>query len=213
MAKQLITRQVINSQVKQQGFTLLEVLIAIAIFAIVSLASFSIFDTIITSEEKSTERMSHMNEIQRAFMLIERDFLQIAKRSLRLESEAPLKGFIHTDASDSDSSSQTIGFVRSGWSNPGLLLPRSDMQSVAYLLNDNALERIHYNFVDASLSETPKKRVLIANVNSINFEFHNGKEWSKTFESTDLPLAISIELDTEQFGIITRNFLIAGTAQ
>ncbi len=208
-----MTPQVINNKVKQQGFTLLEVLIAIAIFAIVSLASFSIFDTIITSEEKSTKRMSHMNEIQRAFMLIERDFLQIAKRSLRLESEAPLKGFIHTDASDSDSSSQTIGFVRSGWSNPGLLLPRSDMQSVAYQLNDNALERIHYNFVDASLSETPKKRVLISNVNSINFEFHNGKEWNKTFEGTDLPLAISIELDTEQFGIITRKFLVAGTAQ
>lgn len=213
MIQRFVTRQSINYPVKQQGFTLLEVLIAIAIFAIVSLASFSIFDTIITSEEKSTERMSHMNEIQRAFMLMERDFLQISKRSLRLESEAPLEGFIHTDANSSDGSTQRIGFVRSGWSNPGLLLPRSDMQSVAYQLNENELERIHYNFVDASLSETPKKRVLISNVNNINFKFYHGKQWNQTYSGNGLPLAISIELDTEQFGIITRKFLVAGNAQ
>lgn len=213
MVKQLIVRQVIHKQLKQKGFTLLELLIAIAIFAIVSLASFSIFDTIITSEEKSTQRMSSMNEIQRAFMLMERDFIQISKRSLRLEGEAPLQGFIHTDENNNDDSPQRIGFVRSGWSNPGLLLPRSDMQSVAYQLNENALERIHYNFVDASLSETPKKRVLISNVNNISFEFHNGKTWSETYTGNGLPVAISVEIDTEQFGIITRKFLVAGIAQ
>ena len=198
---------------KQKGFTLLEVLISISIFAIISLASFNIFDTVIKSEEKSTARISQMNEIQRAFMLMERDFLQIAKRTMRLEGDDPLDGFIHTDASDSDDSSQSIGFVRSGWTNPGLLLPRSDMQSVAYQLNNNTLERIHFNFVDASLSELPKKRKLISGVNKVSFEFYDGKNWENNYDGNDLPLAISIELDTEQFGIITRKFLVAGTMQ
>jgi general secretion pathway protein J len=202
------------SLTNQRGFTLLELLIAISIFAIISLASFSIFDTVIKSEEKSTGRISQMNEIQRAFMLMERDFIQIAKRSLRLEGEEPLEGFIHTDSDDYDSSSQSLGFVRTGWTNPALLLPRSDMQSVAYRLNDDKLlERIHYNFVDASLNELPKIRPLISNVNNISFEFHDGKAWSKSFDGNDLPLAISIELDTSNFGVITRKFLVPGAIQ
>ncbi len=201
-----------HSMVHQKGFTLLEVLIAIAIFAVISLASFSIFDTVIKSEEKSTARIAQMNEIQRAFMIMERDFLQISKRTLRIEGEAPLDGFIHTDSSEFESSSGSIGFVRSGWTNPGLLLPRSDMQSVAYRLNEEKLERVHYNFVDASLSEIPKTRQLISGVKEVSFEFHNGKEWNNTFEGEGLPLAISVILDTDQFGVVTRKFLVAGSA-
>lgn len=195
----------------QNGFTLLEVLIAIAIFAVISLASFSIFNTVIKSEERSSERIAEMNEIQRAFMIMERDFLQISKRTVRIEGDDPLEGFIHADSSAFESTSGSIAFVRSGWTNPGLLLPRSNMQSVAYRLNDNILERIHYNFVDADLSEKAKIRKLISSVNEISFEFHDGKQWNKTFEGEDLPLAISVVIDTEQFGVITRKYLVAGT--
>lgn len=198
---------------KQQGFTLLELLIAISIFAIISLASFSLLDTIISSEEKSTNRLNSTNDIQRAFILIERDFLQIARRSVRLEGEEPLKTFIHTDSNAFESSAQAIGFVRSGWTNPGLLLPRSDMQSVAYQVNDETLERVHYNFVDATLGEKPKIRKLLTGVNDLSFEFYNGKKWNKTYEDKDLPMAIAITLDTKEFGIIQRKFLVAGEAR
>ena len=68
----------------QQGFTLLEVLIAIAIFSVVSLASFTIFDTVLRGDESSKLRSDRQNELQRAFFLIERDVMQIAKRSMRI---------------------------------------------------------------------------------------------------------------------------------
>jgi len=196
---------------KNKGFTLLEVLVAIAIFAVISLASFSIFETVIASEEKSAQRLQRMNEIQRAFLLIERDFVQIAKRSVRFEGDAPSAEFIHTDNNAFQSSSDAIGFVRGGWSNPGLLLPRGDMQSVAYQVNDETLERVHFNFVDATLGEEPKQRKLLTGVTEISFEFHDGKKWNKTFEGSDLPHAIAIELGTEDFGLIKRKFLVAGT--
>ncbi|XPF92652.1 type II secretion system minor pseudopilin GspJ [Colwellia sp. RE-S-Sl-9] len=201
------------SNTKQKGFTLLEVLIAISIFAIISLASFSLFDTVITSEEKSTVRLNNMNDIQRAFLLIERDFLQISRRSVRMDGDEPLKDFIHTDSNAFESTSQAIGFVRGGWSNPGLLLPRGDMQSVAYQVNEETLERVHFNFVDATLGEEPKIRKLLTGVNDISFEFYDGKQWKKTYEGSDLPLAIAVELDTKEFGLIKRKFLVAGVLQ
>lgn len=201
-----------NTPVNSRGFTLLELLIAITIFAIISLASFSLLDTVMKSEEKSTLRLNSMNDIQRAFILMERDFLQIAERSVRLEGDEPLQQFIYTESQSLQSSSQAIGFVRGGWSNPGLLLPRGDMQSVAYQVNEETLQRIHYNFVDAALSEAPKIRTLLTGINDIRVEFYYGEQWSQSLQDGGLPNAIAIELDTQSFGLIKRKFLVAGSA-
>jgi len=132
----MITQQVhlkryrINAD-KVKGFTLIEVLLAISIFAMISLASFSIFDGVLKSDENSRVHSQRLNEVQRAWLLIERDFLQLARRSMRIEGEAPLEGFIHNDIETLSSNDQSIAFVRHGWTNPGLLIPRSDVQSVA----------------------------------------------------------------------------------
>jgi len=197
------------SKYKNIGFTLLEVLIAIVIFALISLTSFSIFNTVIKSDESSQLRIERMNELQRAFLIIERDLLQISKRTIRLNGEEPLEGFLHTDNSFS-SSAQYLGFVRQGWTNPGLLLPRSDMQSVAYQLNDNYIERLHFNFVDAVQGEEPKTRQLISKVTTLRFEYYDGKKWQKEHKNNQLPLAIAIEIETEDYGLIRRQFLVAG---
>lgn len=195
---------------KQQGFTLLEVLIAIAIFSVISMASFSIFQTVLNSDEVTKQRTDRINELQRAFLIIERDMLQIARRSVRLNGEAPLSGFLHTDTDSYSTSEQAIAFVRSGWTNPGLLLPRSNMQSVAYQLTDNIVQRVHFNFVDAVVGEEPKVRPLITQVEKLDFEFYDGKDWQKNLPENSLPLAIAIELETTDYGIIRRQFLVAG---
>ncbi|AZQ83060.1 type II secretion system protein GspJ [Colwellia sp. Arc7-635] len=198
------------SQYNERGFTLLEVLIAIAIFSVISMASFSIFQTVLNSDTVTKERTDRINELQRGFLIIERDMIQIARRSMRLNGEAPLGAFLHTDNESFSSGEKGIAFVRNGWTNPGLLLPRSDMQSVAYRLNDNVLERLHFNFVDAVLGEEPKVRPLITQVEKLDFEFYDGKKWQKTLEENTLPIAIAMEIDTTDYGVIRRQFLVAG---
>ena len=195
---------------RSQGFTLLEVLIAIAIFSVISMASFSIFETVINSDTATKARTDRINELQRGFLIIERDMLQIARRSIRLNGEAPLSDFLHTDNDSFTTSEQAIAFVRHGWTNPGLLLPRSDMQSVAYQLNENTVERVHFNFVDAVLGEVPKVRPLISQVEKLNFEFYDGKKWQEILQENTLPMAIAIEIDTTDYGIIRRQFIVAG---
>jgi len=198
-----------SCQHKHTGFTLLEVLIAIVIFALISLTSFSIFTTVIKSDESSQLRTDRMNELQRAFIIIERDLLQISKRTMRINGEEPLEGYLHTD-SDYSSGSQYLGFVRQGWTNPGLLLPRSDLQSVAYHLNDNTVERLHFNFVDSVQGEEPKVRKLISEVSALKFEYFYGKKWQNESKDNQLPLAIAIEIETLDYGLIRRQFLVAG---
>jgi len=194
----------------QYGFTLLEVLIAIAIFSVVSLASFTIFDTVLRGDENSKIRSDRQNELQRAFLLMERDFTQIAKRNMRVNGEAPSDSFLQTQDDSFLADEQAIAFVRNGWTNPGLLLPRSDMQNVAYRLEEETLQRLHYNFVDAVVGQEPKIRPLISQVTSLAFEFYDGKKWQKKWSGNTLPQAIAIEIETEDYGLIRRQFLVAG---
>jgi len=197
-----------NSKVK--GFTLLEVLIAIAIFSMISMSSFSIFNTVIKSNESSQIRTGRINELQRGFLLIERDLLQIAKRSIRFNGEAPQEDFLYTDNNSFSDSESTLAFVRHGWTNPGLLLPRSNMQSVAYQLNEGTFERLHFNFVDAIQGQEPKIRKLITEIEALNFEFFYDKKWQKELIEKSLPKAIAVELSTKDYGLIRREFLVAG---
>jgi len=190
------------------GFTLLEVLIAIAIFSIISLTSFTIFDTVLSGDESSKLRTERLNELQRGFLIIERDITQLARRSVRVNGESPQTHYLY--AKDAEQGEAAIAFVRNGWTNPGLLLPRSDMQGVAYGLKENTLVRFHANFVDPVLGEEPKERPLISNVNSVKFEFYQKGKWQDEFDIGKIPQAIAIELETDDFGNIRRQFLVAG---
>lgn len=194
----------------QRGFTLLEVLIAIAIFSLISLASFTIFNTVLGSAETSKKKIARLNEIQRAFLIMERDFLQISRRSIRVDGEKPLKGFIHTEQQNFNSDSQSIAFVRAGWRNPNLIMPRGDMQSVAYRLTDTTLERLHFNFVDAVVGQEPKVRALLTHVKSLEFEYFDGRKWQKQLAKESLPMAIAVDIELDGFGKIRREFLVAG---
>ena len=130
-----------NKQYQHQGFTLLEVLIAIAIFSLVSLSSFTIFESVLSGDETAKNRSARQNELQRAFLMLERDITQIARRTMRIEGELPRNKFILTGEDNYASEERAIAFVRQGWTNPGLLLPRSDMQAVAHRLADETPER------------------------------------------------------------------------
>jgi general secretion pathway protein J len=199
-----------NKKTKQKGFTLLEVLVAISIFSVVSLAGFTIFDTVLRGDENSKIRSERQNELQRAFLLMERDFLQIAKRSMRISGEAPSQNFLQTADDSFLANEQAIAFVRNGWTNPGLLLPRSDMQNVAYRLVDETVERLHFNFVDAVVGQEPRVRPLITKVTDLAFEYYDGSKWQNKWSGNTLPLAIAIEIETEDYGLIRRQFLVAG---
>jgi len=193
-----------------RGFTLLELLLAMAIFAVISLAGFTIFNTVFESEKGSREKIAKLNKLQTAFILLERDITQIARRHVRMAGDDSSNNFIHSQNTGFSSDVDGIAFIRSGWTNPGLILPRSDLQAVAYRLNDTKLERIYYNFVDPVLGEEPKVRPLLDDVTELRFEFFYQNKWQKELIAGKMPLGVAIEVSTEDFGKIRRQFLVAG---
>lgn len=58
---------------KQRGFTLLELVIALAIFTVLGLASWGLFDSVVRVQRGVTTHERELRSLQRAVAVIERD--------------------------------------------------------------------------------------------------------------------------------------------
>jgi general secretion pathway protein J len=197
---------------RQLGFTLLEVLIAMAIFALIAFGATQILTTVTDAEEASEERFQALQNLQRAMLVMERDFLQMVPRKTRVEGEVT-DTLIFAGEYLFDSSSDGLGFVRAGWHNPQLVLPRSTMQSVAYRVNEDKLERLYSTYVDNSIGFEPKVRVLLEGIEKIEFEFlekFDTKEftWEEAESVEELPIAVAVIITSQLYGEIRREFKV-----
>lgn len=197
-----------------RGFTLLEILIAMAIFTLIGIASTGVMTSVIDSNELSEQRFGKLQALQRAMITIERDLLQIVPRAIRLEYEAN-EVVISGDKNSFDSEFYGLGFVRAGWQNPQLMLRRSTLQAVAYRVMEGRLERLYGNYVDNVAGYEPKVRVLMENIEDFQVRFlldteedaDNLENWEESVNSNKLPIAVSITIVSKDFGEIRRDFL------
>jgi len=197
------------------GFTLIEILVAMAIFTIIGLASTSVLNSVINSDKLSSERFGKLEELQRAMLTIERDILQIVPRKVRINSE-PVSAVISGGEDVFDSDADGLGFVRAGWHNPQMLLPRSTLQAIGYRLQERQLQRLYGNYVDNVIGYEPKIKILLSDVEDFRVSFltetkqlEEPNEWKETYSSATLPIAISITIVSKTFGEIRREFILA----
>ena len=105
----------------QRGFTLLELVIALAIFAVLGLASWRLFDSVVRVQQATASHERAFRSLQRAVAVIERDLLHITEQPLVLKAGQ-------------------LSVQRSNWRNP-LDQPRSERQELAYRLLGDVLWR------------------------------------------------------------------------
>ena len=108
-----------------RGFTLLEVLIAIAIFALLGLGSYRMLHSVLNTDEATRQHELQLREVVRAFAVLEQDVAQVGARPVRdgfAELRPALLGEVEPVAME---------FTRLGWRNP-LGSPRSAWQRVRW---------------------------------------------------------------------------------
>lgn len=203
---------------KNKGFTLLEVLIAIGITALIGLGAWQVLNSAITSSERTQERLEELNAMQKTMLIMARDFSQIIGRSVRDEYGD------YQDALKSTSEFYLIELSRVGWRNP-LDDKRSDIQRVAYELDGDKLVRHYWNVLDRSQDSESVYRTLINGVESVAFRYMNDsdawtdkwppEEVSNTpsvdprYEDNRLPKALEFKLRHKYFGELRRVFEVS----
>ncbi|MCE2594762.1 type II secretion system minor pseudopilin GspJ [Motilimonas cestriensis] len=190
----------------QRGFTLLEILIAIAVFSVLSLAAYQVLQGVMRSDKISSEHTEKLKQMQRAMLIIERDMTQMVARTTRNGAE-PNGALLRAGKYIAESESDGIDFVRLGWSNPQGQLPRSNLVRVAYRIKENNLERLYFLYPDAVSGQEPEVQVLIKGVNNLTLRYWD-KSWQASWTNKDkLPAGIAMEFDFEDYGVISRLFL------
>ncbi|MCP1339198.1 type II secretion system minor pseudopilin GspJ [Idiomarina sp. M1R2S28] len=207
-----------------KGFTLVEVLVTMVIFAIIGIASFQVLNQMVNTEEQSQKQREQLERLQFSQLLIQQDIRQMVAKPTRPSGVEVTHQYLSNDPGYFDSDGGVLAFVRSGFDNPGNMMPRSELQPVVYRLWDGNLQRVTETFVNDRSSE-PSVQTLLEGVEELSFRFYRSdgvsnanqgleQGWSDSWESSgDLPQAVEVTIRSKNFGTIRRVFLIAAVGQ
>ena len=191
-----------------RGFTLIDVMVALAIFGVLAALAYGALGQTLTNSDMLTERMDRLQSIQRTISYLSSEMLQAAPRSVRADL-----GQYEPALRSSFASDFALELTHSGWPNSAGV-PRSTQQRTAYRIEDDELVRYHWNVLDRTVNNVPVTTVMMTDVESLTFRFLQADgEWSDqwpplnlqtTSNTNALPRAVAITLILPDEGELVR---------
>jgi len=194
------------------GFTLLELLIAVSVFAVISALASGGFNSVLNTASRSEEHMQRLAELQKAMVIIAKDVEQAVERPIRDGFGDSLVPFIGSQPTN------LLEFSRTGRRNP-TQAPRSHIQRVGYRHEENVLYRLTWAVLDRAQDSEAIEFKLLEGVNEIEIRYlDSNREWQDQWpplqpgQNSDnaLPRGVEITLDIEGLGSVPRIFRVRG---
>ena len=194
---------------RSAGFTLLEVLIAIAIFAFLALGTYRMLASVLASDEATRRHELQLRELQRAFAVLEQDLAQVGPRPIRDAFGEPRPALV------GDAEPAAMEFSRLGWRNP-LGTPRSSWQRVRWELVGSTLQRSYWTVLDQAVDSQALPQKVLTEVRSLELRYLDSQgnwqtEWPSAQDDSDpksrlvqLPRAVEIRLEHTRYGLLSR---------
>jgi len=146
---------------KDAGFTLIEVLIALFIFALISVGTMTALTQSLRGKSQLETAVNTINDLNSARAIIGTDMTTLTLRPIRDELGGTKPYSLTTDGE------ALLTFTRRGRENPGGLDTRGDLERVEYLLNDGNLIRRSFSHENPSSNPTYIDRVLLDNIQDV----------------------------------------------
>jgi general secretion pathway protein J len=191
---------------KIRGFTLLEILIALFIFTIVSIIMTSALYSLLNSQSITEKKSQRMTALETSLLLLSNDLEQTINRSI-LSSKDTFDFFIGTH--------NYVIFTHGGLANPLNMLQRSTLQRTEYLLDDkHHFVRLTWPVLDQTRKTEANPRILLDDVKDVHFEYldkqgHFHDRWTMKNATDPLPKAVRVTLMITHWGAITQLYLIS----
>lgn len=192
-------------QTRTQGFTLLELLVAMAIFAFIGIMAYGGLEAMMKNAEGSRQAREQLAEVQRSLRMIDDDMSMIVNR--------PVRDGLGTQqlALQSGRDGTTIlEFTRTTRVREGFA--PSPFSRVRYRWQDGTLWRDEWNPPDAAQLEPEQSIRLWREVTEIELRFlEDGKEsqtWPPPAENMSLPQALSLQIRFADGQVITQVMLL-----
>lgn len=186
---------------RETGFTLFEMVIAISIFALMSVFAFAGLNSMTKTGQSVADANNRLSDLQFAMAYFKRDWIQVSSRRIRNQYGDEENNLIIND--------NVITFTRSGWSNL-LGQKRSSLQRVQYLVEDGNLIRRYWASLDQGIGEEPINSVLLEKVESIQVHLKTGSDqaievWPpEQSKPPGTPIVLAFILTLNDLGELTR---------
>ena len=209
---------------RNAGFTLVEVLIAMAITAFVAVVGYTSLTTVIVGVDSLRQESRGLEELNRAFQVLGRDLRQFVDRSVYDEFGSRLSSM-----EGGELASQSLSFTRAGWHN-SVGLPRSALQRVAYYIDEKKLIRASWPVLDRTGAVEPVEVVLLNEVETFEVRFLGAldmlevtrdsqvdrrfwqENWIADVSQPDTlvepPIAVEVRFFSQQWGELERLYVL-----
>lgn len=203
------------------GFTLLELIVVIGIFAVFAAMAYGGLDSVLRTRVRIEENLARTSEYDRAYLRLRTDFQNASARSVRGGDGEPLPSFLF------DSYAKRVEFTRGGWQNL-LNLPRPTLERVSYYLDDGTqgrtassrsvkdqrLMRRSWYVLDRAPQTKPVEIVLLDHVEDLGWRFlDDSRTWQESWGTASgglgaaqanaaqpAPAAVEMKLRTKDWG-------------
>ena len=145
------------------GYTLLEILIALAVFAILSTITASAMYNAFDTRSRVNIQANQLNVIQLALTIIEKDTEQIVERAANGNDMRVYPPFVGHKT--------YLEFTRGGLVNPNNIEARSTLKRIAYVCNGKKLIRRSWERLDSPNRSTHQDRILVDNLDECRFAY------------------------------------------
>ncbi|MGD8630147.1 MAG: type II secretion system minor pseudopilin GspJ [Gammaproteobacteria bacterium] len=184
------------------GFTLLELLVALAIFSLIAVMSYNGLKVVLNTQAATEIQADALAEMQKVYLLMQRDIEQVVPRPVRDE---------YGDEQPALTGDDALQLTRGGWSNPAGRL-RSSLQRVGYAFEDRQLVRYSWAVLDRAQDSEPQRQVLVGDVEEMTIRYLSANnEWQERWPNplavaevnvpgAGLPRAVEVTLEHERFG-------------
>lgn len=186
---------------RQSGITLLELLVVIAVFSIMSAAAYSGLQNSLKAEENFNASMKDLEAVQMSLALFQRDIMQLSPRDVRDALGDKVSAIVLYNGRE-------LVFTRGG-NFSSLKLDRTELLRVSYSLRDEQLIRSHWRHLDSTQGDRPLSASVLGNVTNLRIRVLDQSnlwhlDWPISGNTRIRAVELTIEL--EGWGEIRRLF-------
>jgi len=185
----------------EAGFTLLEILVAMAVFAIMAGMAYAGLHTVLGTRQATESRADSLAQWQRFVYAVNEDLAQAVPRSVRDELGSEQLAF--TGGNDAT----LLSLTRSVPAWPGQAL-HSRLQRVTYRLEPDGVYRLVWPVLDRTQQSHARRRKLLG-AEHLEMRFY-GTEWGSVWpaDAGVLPRALAASVNLPGIGDIRRLFTV-----
>lgn len=166
---------------RDAGFTLVEVMVALSVFALIGTMSTGLLVTTIDARERQEAAMERLSALQQIRALWRDDAAHLLMRPHRTEDGgyggAALSGPSGSVFTFDGDQGNLAAFTRRGRANPGEAADRSSLLRVIWRVEDGVLLREIWLSADPAPASRPQTMVLTEGLENASVSFRYGRNW------------------------------------